>query len=288
MPDPTLDQVRRQLVAMGGDTYDIGIKSQTTGHLFQRIWRRDQLPNVVGFLKHKNANGHHIYVRVHPPPGRAASVILLDDLEHSSVHALGDHGLEPCVVVETSSGNFQAWVRFPWSSLSCTRATSLARLLAIRFGADPCSAAWLHYGRLAGFTNRKPKYRMNRGYPFVRLQLARPVLASRARYWMNQVDAEKTPPCGTSRDLVGAHAQLPTYASLAANLILNGPADQSRIDFAVARYLAGRGYSDLEIRQVLYQSPDLHRRHPRVDHYLDRTLGQVLARVGSRAACAGK
>ena len=45
-----------------------------------------------------------------------------------------------------------------------------ARKLAEEFGGDRGAADWRHFGRLAGFTNRKEKY-MNEGglFPFVRL-----------------------------------------------------------------------------------------------------------------------
>jgi RepB DNA-primase from phage plasmid len=43
-------------------------------------------------------------------------------------------------------------------------------LLAERFGGDPGSADWRHFGRLAGFTNPKPNRRLVSGLqPFARL-----------------------------------------------------------------------------------------------------------------------
>jgi DNA primase RepB-like protein len=49
--------------------------------------------------------------------------------------------------------------------------THAAKELARRFGRDPSSADWRHFGRLAGFTNQKPKRRLPSGFPtFVRLR----------------------------------------------------------------------------------------------------------------------
>ena len=49
--------------------------------------------------------------------------------------------------------------------------TAAARALAEKFGGDRGAADWRHFGRLAGFTNRKAKYLdASTGlYPFVRL-----------------------------------------------------------------------------------------------------------------------
>lgn len=288
MNDRTLDQVHRQLWAMGGQSFEFGIKNQVDGRLLPRIWQPEQMPAVLPFLKAKNASHHHIYVRVQPIPGRAAGLVLLDDLAESSVSALFKQGLEPCVVVETSPGNFQAWVRVHQESMSCVQATQIARMLATRFGADPCSADWRHYGRLAGFSNRKPQYQTSRGYPFVLLKRARRIIASQASFWLGQVSDETAPSKTVLPPLIHqGQGQIPSYASLAANIPISGPPDQSRIDFAIARYMTRQGYGPEIIGQVLQQSPNLHHRHPGVAQYIERTLAAA-HRWGSQAAGAGK
>jgi hypothetical protein len=72
-------------------------------------------------------------------------------------------------VIETSAGNFQAWLKhsrvFPKLLGSFA-----AQTLAERYDADPSAADWRRFGRLPGFTNCKPKYRKPDGFfPFVRL-----------------------------------------------------------------------------------------------------------------------
>ena len=48
-----------------------------------------------------------------------------------------------------------------------------AKILAERFGGDPNSADWRHFGRLAGFTNPKPQYRLPNGlFPYSQLKFA--------------------------------------------------------------------------------------------------------------------
>ena len=76
----------------------------------------------------------------------------------------------PAVVVETSPGNFQVWVNHGRVPSDHTFSTQAAKELARRFGGDSSSADWRHFGRLAGFTNQKPKRRLRNGLqPFVRL-----------------------------------------------------------------------------------------------------------------------
>ena len=71
--------------------------------------------------------------------------------------------------MQTSPGNFQAWVKHP-EVLDKETSTAAARALAQRFGGDPGAADWRHFGRLSGYTNRKDKYKGSDGlYPFVRL-----------------------------------------------------------------------------------------------------------------------
>ena len=80
-------------------------------------------------------------------------------------------GFQPAVVVETSPGNFQVWLNHGRILSDRTFSTQAAKELARRFGGDPSSADWRHFGRLAGFTNQKPKRRLQSGLPpFVRLR----------------------------------------------------------------------------------------------------------------------
>ena len=117
-------------------------------------------------LKYRNAHGSHIYIR----PSGEHHFTSLDDLNETSLARLSADGFTPCAVVETSAGNFQAWLKhtrvFP-KLLS----TFAAQTLAVRYDADPSAADWRRFGRLPGFTNCKLKYRKEGGlFPFVRLK----------------------------------------------------------------------------------------------------------------------
>ncbi|MEO8735245.1 MAG: DNA-primase RepB domain-containing protein [Edaphobacter sp.] len=82
---------------------------------------------------------------------------------------LATDGFNPCAVVETSAGNFQAWLKHR-SVFPKLLGTLAAQTLAERYDADPSAADWRRFGRLPGFTNCKLKYRRPDGlFPFVRL-----------------------------------------------------------------------------------------------------------------------
>ena len=95
---------------------------------------------------------------------------VLDDLKEALLARLADDGYNPCAVVETSTGNFQAWLKHP-AAFPKLIGTFAAQTLASRYDADPSAADWRRFGRLPGFTNCKPKYRKPDGlFPFVRLK----------------------------------------------------------------------------------------------------------------------
>jgi len=156
--DRTIQAVRRQVAAMGSDVFEIGLFKPDAGvHeavMVPRVWDADTLIRSVAWLRHQNRDGRNIYVR----PRGEHDLSLVDDLTRDAVVSMKRAGFAPAAVVETSPGNFQAWVKHP-EPLSKELGTAAARRLAERFGGDPGAADWRHFGRLVGFTNRKEKYR---------------------------------------------------------------------------------------------------------------------------------
>jgi hypothetical protein len=166
------------LVALDAPAYDLGILSD-----------RGMLPGLsnlpaegvlsrLTLLKAHNARGAHIYVR----PAGEHRFTVLDDLNHDGVDQLTADGYEPCAVVETSLGNFQAWLKHD-DVYPAPLSTFVAQTLAKRNQADPSAADWRRFGRLPGFTNCKPKYRKSNGlYPYVLLRSATGVQYRQAAY----------------------------------------------------------------------------------------------------------
>jgi hypothetical protein len=81
---------------------------------------------------------------------------LLDDLTAETIERMKAEGFEPAAVVETSLNNFQVWLNHG-EILAAAISMAAAKAPVERFGGDPSSADWRHFGRLAGFTNPKPE-----------------------------------------------------------------------------------------------------------------------------------
>ena len=165
--DRTEATLRRFLAALPATGYDLGILTS------ERMERMEALPaarllHMLRYLKFRNTHGAHIFLR---PTGESAYT-LLDDLSPATLARLPADGFAPAAVVETSPGNLQAWLRHN-ATMSKELGTIAARLLAQRFGTDLSAADWRRFGRVPGFTNRKPQHRDEHGlYPFARLRIA--------------------------------------------------------------------------------------------------------------------
>jgi len=176
--DRTLVAVQRMLVALDAPAYDLGILSN-----------RGMLPGLsnlsaegvlsrLALLKAHNARGAHIYIR----PAGEHRFTVLDDLNQNGVDRLAGDGYEPCAVVETSLGNFQAWLKHD-DVYPAPLSTFVAQTLANRYSADLSAADWRRFGRLPGFTNCKPKYRKSNGLcPYVLLRSATGMQYRQAAY----------------------------------------------------------------------------------------------------------
>ena len=148
--DRTEAVVRNMLIAIQAPHYDVGVLSER-GMLpgLDRI-QASAVIERLPMLKYRNARGSHIYIR----PSGEHRYTVLDDLSEISLANLAADGFTPCAVVETSPGNFQAWLKharvFPK-----LLGTFAAQTLAARYDADPSAADWRRFGRLPGFANCK-------------------------------------------------------------------------------------------------------------------------------------
>ena len=164
--DITRSQVRRQLAAMACDYFDIGILRPDGRMLLREAWTVRQIEEAIQRLRRENARGAHIFVRPHG----THALSLVDDLSVDAIARMTDAGFQPALVVETSPQNFQVWLNHG-RTLDRDMSSWAAKELAKRFGGDLSSADWRHFGRLAGFTNRKPERLLPNGLaPFVRLR----------------------------------------------------------------------------------------------------------------------
>ena len=136
--------------------------------MIPRTWDVECVIRSIPWMRLQNLQGRNLYVRPHGEH----DLTMVDDLKRESIDRMFASGFKPAVVVETSPGNFQAWLKHS-RTLSKEVSTAAARTLAEDFGGDKGAADWRHFGRLAGFTNRKLKYQSAEGlFPFVRLHAA--------------------------------------------------------------------------------------------------------------------
>ncbi len=162
--DRTKITTRKLLAALPAPGYDLGILTDRDMHRLEAV-SASRLIRMLPYLKYRNANGAHIYTR----PTGESPYTLLDDLTPSGLARLEAEGYDPAAVVETSPGSFQAWLRNT-QPLSKELGTPSRKSLAEQFGADRSAADWRRFGRMPGFTNRKPQHRNAQGlYPFARL-----------------------------------------------------------------------------------------------------------------------
>jgi RepB DNA-primase from phage plasmid len=154
-----------QLEALGAECFDIGVKRVDGTIVLRERWGAKQVLKSLLWLRRENLNRGHIYVR----PAGVHGLSLVDDLKPDTFVRMKMEGFAPAAVIETSPGNFQAWLKHG-EVLDEATSTRAAKLLAERYGGDPGSADWRHFGRLAGFTNPKPSRRLASGLqPFARL-----------------------------------------------------------------------------------------------------------------------
>ena len=156
--DKTFDAVDRQLSAMGAELFEVGALQCGEGDkphfMLLRVWDKPRVIESIPWLRYQNWHGSHIYVR----PKGESNLTLIDDLKAAAVAQMQKEGFQPAIVVQTSPGNHQVWIKHA-SRLAKELGTAVARGLAERFGGDVKAADWRHFGRLAGFRNTKEKYK---------------------------------------------------------------------------------------------------------------------------------
>jgi hypothetical protein len=286
MSTQTTQQVRLQLIGMGCTRYEIGILDPHTNRMQLREWTIDALrwhQRHLGYLAYRNTQGCHIYIR----PSGPHALTLLDDLDATALSRLDSTGFQPALVVQTSPHNYQAWLKHPQVLTAGHHEASsvAARLLASRFGGDLNSADWRHFGRLAGYTNRKPKYRDQSGqYPFVRVVQHRGTVYSNSTAFLAEVQQElerlhlarlqKRSAYAPSAIAPESDELKRRYCEFQARYT-----ELHRADFAFALWGLGHGLAELTLRSFLDENTTARSAAGgprRRNEYLDRTVANAL------------
>jgi hypothetical protein len=303
----TRQAIRSQLAAMPNELYLIRLIHHQTHRPFpgERLWTATQLlhPATIGFLRIRNGEGCDVYIQPYAENQNAGYILV--DLDHADpmvVEVMRANGHDPCVVLQTSPGHLQAWVRLSTAPLEPVLATATGRHLARLYGGDGASTDWRHLGRLAGFTNQKPARRTPDRYPpWVKLVHARVGVAPGAAELLQAVRQWAQPPWPPAARLrIHATAAEPGPTSteeattiyrsclLRWHILDRFPQpDWSIVDLWVARYLLSQGRPAGQIQAILrLASPHFPRRHGDPDDYLRRTVARAAFPCpGARAVC---
>ncbi|MGI9074118.1 MAG: DNA-primase RepB domain-containing protein [Bryobacteraceae bacterium] len=285
--DKTTEAVSRQIAAMESDVFEVGLfkpeAAEAEPAMLPRTWDAESLFRSVGWLRRENRDGRNIYVR----PKGEHNLSLVDDLTRDAVAAMKRTGFSPALVVETSPGNYQAWLKHP-QQLGVELSTAAARKLAEKFGGDRGAADWRHFGRLAGFTNRKQKYQdaVTGLHPFVRLVEANGSVYQEGERFVAEVKRaleEQTRERERLSQRAAANASHGVSVLKSIDVFRSDPrycGDGNRVDLAFAIYAFCHGASETEVIAAI-RSRDLSHKgtQKRQDDYVDRTIKKAVARM---------
>ena len=278
----TVEAVRAHLAAIHSPLYEIGVffppsEGRPESKMLLRTWDEAALHRSIPWLRAKNTEGAAIYIRPHGEHPYS----LIDDLNFAGVRRLTAEGFAPAIVVETSPGNLQAWLHHG-ETLDKRTSTAAARALAEKFGGDPGAADWRHFGRLAGFTNRKPGYLQADGlYPFVRIAERNSYgpfphslsFLAEIRSTLNHERPSRNRSAPSPRPSI--NVPFKTIDDFRAEPFYAG--DGNRIDLAFAVYALAHGVDEDVIRSAI-QTRDLSKKGPqeRQSAYVARTVSKAL------------
>jgi RepB DNA-primase from phage plasmid len=272
--------VRVQLRAMGCERFDVGIKRDAGEMILREGQGALEIEATIKWLRHENAKGAHIYVR----PAGLHGMSLIDDLTAEAIERMKAEGFEPAVVVETSLNNFQAWLNHG-QVLEAPMSTRAAKQLVERFGGDPSSADWRHFGRLAGFTNPKRERRLPSGMqPFARLRSATGRVYSKAAEFLAGIRAsgdgrEMQAEAPRKRDRRKGKVEVRALNDFHADPLYGG--DLHRADMAWAKHAAGCGLTLEQIMDELLNGRDLSKKgnQKRRIEYVERTARKAMEQL---------
>lgn len=281
----TAAAVEQQVAAMGSELFEVGLYNSNAGAgesvMIARVWDAGTIIKSVPWLRHQNREGRNIYIR----PKGEHDLSMVDDLTTAAISEMRQGGINPAVIVETSPGNFQGWLKHG-ERLSKEVSTAAARALAEKFGGDRGAADWRHFGRLAGLCNRKTKYLdANTGlYPFVRLIEAGGRVYPEAGRFLAGVKCELERR-NSEREHMRCRRLAPAGAISPQDLksidAFRGDGryggDGTRVDLAYAVYALSHGINTEEVDSAI-RSRDLSHKgnERRQDDYVARTIKKAL------------
>lgn len=286
--DRSLEAIQRQITALNVPRFEVGIRESKTGQMMNREWSRAEVEQSTAWLKRMNAKGNDVYIR----PAGEHGLVLVDDLTADKISSMAKDGFTSAATIETSPGNYQAWVKLSDKPLSAEVRERAAKGLAKRYGGDLNSADSRHYGRLAGFTNQKPKHTRDGRQPYVlahdcpgKAATAAPAYLERIEQGIDRGEAQKErqkrlEALQGAQIGYGAYDPLREYQKQAQRLLgrFGEGADLSRMDWMIAQDMAKSGrftVQDIE-KGIRECSPNVEsRKAGHTEDYAKRTAANA-------------
>ena len=215
--------------------FDLGCLNHATGRMsFRKTWTAAEVRRAFGWLAARNATGSSCYIRPAEALGRT-SWVLAGPLTAAARDCLT---VDPGLVVESSPGVFEAWLRLV-APVDLDTRTAAARFFTREAG-DPAAVGGAQLGHLPGTTNRTPASAGDGPASFV-------VLRSRSPSAVTPIPRELERSAGLRR---GGGGELAGEDEPAGDQDDPSP-DQSRRDFAIACRLLEAGSDDHTIAATL-------------------------------------
>ncbi len=246
----------------------------------RRVWTRPALPSVLDYLSAMNAADRHIFMR--PTPEREPYFMLHDDANVAAL--LRYYGfnaarrpawaMSGCLIIETSPGNYQVWVR-----LAAPASPEEKKQWLEYVGSDPGAAPRRRWGRAPGWRNVKEKHRQPDGtFPLAKL------------IWVNATPVESiaallapqnAPRPAAPRRAAPPRRQLPEPTIEDRARFDKG--DNSRADMSWCLSLLQRGHAPEAVRAALFRAREVigwHHHNPA--DYVERTVRNAVAYLGRK------
>lgn len=286
--DRSLEAIQRQINALDVPRFEVGIREAKTGQMMNREWSRAEVEQSTAWLKRMNAKGNDVYIR----PAGEHGLVLVDDLTADKISSMAKDGFPSVATIETSPGNYQAWVKLSDKPLSAEVRERAAKGLAKHYGGDMNSADSRHYGRLAGFTNQKPKHTRDGRQPYVlahdcpgKAATAAPAYLERIEQGLDKAETQKErqkrlEALQTAKPGYGSHDPIREYQRQAQRLVTKygDGADLSRMDWMIAQDMAKSGrftVQDIE-KGIRECSPNVEsRKAGHTEDYAKRTAANA-------------
>ena len=286
--DRTYTAIKRQLKAMNVKDYEVGLFHREDDRMLPRFWTEQEILKSISWLKVMNSKGYDIFIR----PKGSQGLVFFDDLNIGTIERMKKDGYSPAVIIESSPMNFHGWLKVSETPIPENIATVICKSIAKRYQGDKDSADWRHYGRLAGFTNRKPKHISDNGrQPFVLLSSGNGKMAEKAGQLISQaieaiekinIENEQRQAFIATRktnDNLKDGCQFYESELLGLESRYGLSMDRSKADWMIVNKMISLGYSEENIREAMeINSPALEKRKSHSDNYIRITLDNALGR----------